>query len=60
MTETWEKTWTKQQLRDEYEHRINERLGILCGSSEPTPEQREIARREADEWLELVTRNANR
>ena len=27
------------------------RLGILCGTAEPTEEQDDIATKEADEWL---------
>ena len=37
----------------EWHYRYTERLGILCGSSEPTPEQIEIAKREADEAVNI-------
>lgn len=35
---------------DEARYRYQERLGMLCGSSEPTKEQEAIARMEADKW----------
>lgn len=35
----------------EWWYRKWERLGILCGSDEPTAEQVEIAQREADQHL---------
>lgn len=37
-----------QKLREEWKYRYEERLGILCGSAEPTPEQILIAKEEAD------------
>lgn len=41
---------TTEELKAERSYRIQERLGIMCGSGEPTMEQIEIAEREADEW----------
>lgn len=35
----------------EWRYRYNERLGILCSDNRPTPEQVEIAQKEAQEWL---------
>jgi hypothetical protein len=43
--------FTKSELEAEHRYRVQERLGILCGSAEPTPEQLAIATMEADEWL---------
>lgn len=42
---------TPTELLTEHEYRFQERLGILCGSATPTPEQIAIARSEADAWL---------
>ena len=36
------------EAMDEWLYRKSERLGILCGAADPTPEQIEIAEREAD------------
>lgn len=41
---------TDQEIQTEWEYRYDERLGILCGSDEPTKEQKLIAFQEADEW----------
>jgi NOL1/NOP2/fmu family ribosome biogenesis protein len=49
---------TPEELAAERRYRIQERLGILCGSREPTIEQIEIAEQEAEEWLERM-RNEN-
>lgn len=38
----------------EYLYRYNERLGILCGSSEPTPEQIEMAKKQAEEDVKEI------
>jgi len=40
---------TEDQLAAEHAYRMTERLGILCGSATPTPEQEALARAEADE-----------
>lgn len=40
-----------EELAAERLYRIQERLGILCGSGEPTIEQIEIAEQEAEEWV---------
>jgi len=41
---------TRKQIETEHAYRIQERLGILCGSNEPTPEQLTLATREAEIW----------
>jgi hypothetical protein len=41
---------TPEELAVERSYRVQERLGIMCGSGEPTMEQIEIAEREAEEW----------
>lgn len=35
----------------EHDYLYWERIGILCGSDKPTPEQEAIARVEANSWL---------
>jgi hypothetical protein len=42
---------TDEELKIEMDYRIQERLGILCGAAEPTPEQLKLATAEADQWL---------
>lgn len=46
--------WTEEQLATEWLYRHTERLGILCGSAEPTAEERKIAIAEADECIERI------
>lgn len=41
---------TTDELQEEVQYRIEERLGILCGADDPTPEQLKIANDEADQW----------
>jgi hypothetical protein len=43
-------TSTPTGLSEEAAYRYHERLGILCGTSEPTPEQLRIAKLEAVEY----------
>lgn len=43
------------ELHKEYTYRVSERLGVLCGSDDPTPEQLSIAQFEADQWLTETT-----
>ena len=38
------------QIKEERDYLIAERLGILCGSNEPTAAQLKIATDEADAW----------
>ena len=42
-------SWTEAELSAEYAYRMTERLGHLCGSAPPTPEQEALARAEADD-----------
>lgn len=39
-------------LQREHAYRMQERLGNLCGSGQPTLEQESLARKEADEAIE--------
>lgn len=39
---------------EEWKYRFTERLGILCGTNEPTDEEKAIAIREADEAMEKL------
>ena len=41
---------TPAEIIAEWEYRITERLGNLCGANEETPAQRKLAISEADEW----------
>ena len=41
---------TLRQVEEEKRYRYEERLGILCGDWQPTPQQEAMARREADSW----------
>jgi hypothetical protein len=41
----------EEQIEQERRYRIEERLGIMCGTNVPTDEQLAIAIREADEWV---------
>lgn len=43
-------TPTPTGLSEEAAYRYHERLGILCGTAEPTPEQLRIAQLEAVEY----------
>jgi hypothetical protein len=40
--------WTWSQLLEEWDYRVQERLGILCGAAEPEPWMVKMAEREAD------------
>lgn len=42
--------WTTRQIATEKAYRRDERLGHLCGSSVPTPEQQAQAELEAELW----------
>jgi hypothetical protein len=42
--------WTPSQIATEKAYRRDERLGLLCGSDEPTPSQVNQAELEADLW----------
>lgn len=43
---------TEEAIEEERRYRIEERLGIMCGSEAPTDEQLEIAIREANQWVD--------
>jgi len=42
---------TEAQLKKEYDYRVEERLGILCEDREPTPDERKLAHKEAQEAI---------
>ena len=41
---------TTEEIQAEWQYRYQERLGIMCEDREPTPEQKAIAFKEANEW----------
>lgn len=41
---------TDAEIATERAHIVETRIAILCGTREPTREQRNIAQREADAW----------
>jgi hypothetical protein len=41
---------------NEWNYRVTERLGIMCGTDEPTPEQLTLAQEEADDALRELTK----
>ena len=45
---------TTTELQSEREYRYQERIGIMCGDSEPTEEQKSIAKKEADEAITIL------
>ena len=45
---------TDEQLSVEWTYRYTERLGILCGASEPTVEQIQLAAKEADDAVKKI------
>lgn len=47
---------TGQFISDEWNYRVQERLGILCGTDEPTPEQREMAEKDANNAIRELKR----
>lgn len=48
-------TWTTEQIKAERDYRMQERLGILCGSREPTQDEIDIAFEEAEMWERSIT-----
>jgi hypothetical protein len=46
-----------EEIEQERRYRIEERLGIMCGTDAPTDEQLAIAIKEADEWVEEYVRS---
>jgi hypothetical protein len=51
--------WTWSQLLEEWNYRRDERLGILCGSTEPEPWMIEMAEKEATEAIEQIVKGAS-
>jgi hypothetical protein len=47
---------TEDELKSEWRYRYEERLGILCGSDKPTPEQIKMASDEADHHVAALRR----
>jgi len=47
---------TPTELQAEYDYRVTERIGIMCGTDDPTPGQRAEAEREAGEIGKAVER----
>jgi hypothetical protein len=41
---------------NEWNYLVTERLGIMCGADEPTPEQLQLAQDEADDALRELTK----
>lgn len=41
---------TAEEIQIEKTYRIEERLALLCGEKEPSPEQLQMAFDEADQW----------
>lgn len=51
-------TWTPEQIGEEWRYRFLERIGILCGTGDPTDEQLEIALNEADAAISELTKGS--
>lgn len=51
---------TEKELKKEYLYRLEERLGIMCGDVEPTPEQRKLAHMEATEVINKLHQQEGR
>jgi hypothetical protein len=47
---------TQEELHQEWSYRYHERLAMLCGTAEPTPEQDSIARAEANAAVEKLSK----
>lgn len=45
---------TAEELQEEWDYRYHERIGIMCGTAEPTPEQEQLARQEADATIQQL------
>lgn len=52
-------TLSDNDLFREWHYRYEERLGILCGTAEPTPEQDKIASDEADAAVKALREQEN-
>ena len=55
---------TSKELDSEIQYRLQERLGILCGSEEPTNQQVQIALEDVEkfkkEYIEIGLNNTSR
>ena len=45
---------TIEELNAEWRYRYHERIGMLCGTEDPTDWEKSIARQEADEAIEQL------
>lgn len=45
---------TNEEAQAERRYRFSERIGILCGTADPTREQTELASKEADEAVKVL------
>ena len=45
---------TLLQLKEEWDYRYQERLGLLCEDRVPTKQEEEMARREANKAIERI------
>lgn len=50
----YQPAFTEQEKKTEWKYRFEERLGILCQGAEPTPTERVIATKEANDWLKQI------
>ena len=46
--------WTEDELESEWNYRYSERIGIMCGDSEPDIDQQRIAKEEADAAIQKL------
>ena len=53
-----QETWTPEQMQVEFDHIMETRLAILCGTGEPDAEQFAMALAEADDACEELKRQA--
>jgi hypothetical protein len=51
---TIDNKWTSDELMYEFQVRLEENLGIICGDAQPTPEQWAVAMVSADEACETL------
>ena len=50
---------TKLEITRERNYRIDERLGMLCGTGMPTQAQLDLANKEADDWEKRLAGNVH-
>jgi len=51
---------TERELQKEFKYRMEERLGILCEDREPTPDERKLAHKEAEEAVNKLRQEEGR